>query len=246
MPTLAPMDHVSRPLIALLAGTVLFAMVWFVALRPGGSSSGGGGTSANQLQSAVSAAHQALATSAAASIAHGGTIPQSTGSPTPSASPTSRPQANTAGGTPGASLSGEKSSASSSGIASGSTVARGHHVAAPARHGALVHTPAQRADAVARALAAGKVLALLYYNPASFDDRAVRGELAAVPSSAGKVFKLAVPISELARYPVVTNQVPVNISPTLVIVGRSRQAVTIEGFADRFEIAQRMRDALSS
>jgi hypothetical protein len=97
---------------------------------------------------------------------------------------------------------------------------------------------------VARALAVGKVLALLFYNPAATDDRAVRQELAAVPAHAGRVLKLALPLSQLASYSTVTQQVPVTVSPTLVLVDHQRQASTIVGFADRFEIAQRVADAL--
>jgi hypothetical protein len=48
-----------------------------------------------------------------------------------------------------------------------------------------------------------------------------------------------------AGYPVVTNQVTIQGSPTLVIIDSSRQAFTLVGFADRFEIAHRIEDALS-
>jgi hypothetical protein len=44
---------------------------------------------------------------------------------------------------------------------------------------------------------------------------------------------------------VVTNQVPVNESPTLVLIDAQRHASTIVGFADRFEIAHRVADALA-
>jgi hypothetical protein len=98
---------------------------------------------------------------------------------------------------------------------------------------------------VAHALQTGKVLALLFYNPAATDDRAVKQELAAVPTHSGKVVKIAVPVNRLAQYGVITNQVQVQVSPTLVLIDKSRQASTIVGFADRFEIAQRVADALT-
>ena len=88
------------------------------------------------------------------------------------------------------------------------------------------------------------MLALLFFNPAAADDRAVKAELAAVPARGAAVFKLAVPLSELSRYPVVTSQVPVNVSPTLVLIDRHRRAVTIVGFADRFEIRERVQGAV--
>src|SRR5205823_13532782 len=73
-PNIAVMDNVSRPLIALLVGSVAFFAVWMVALKPSSSPSGssGGGSSANH--SAVAKAHQAVATSNGASVAHGGVI----------------------------------------------------------------------------------------------------------------------------------------------------------------------------
>jgi hypothetical protein len=98
---------------------------------------------------------------------------------------------------------------------------------------------------VARALASHRVLAILFFNPAAADDRAVKQELASVPTRGSKVVKLAVPLSELSRYGVVTNQVQVNESPTLVLIDGHAQAETITGFADRFEIAQRIDAALA-
>lgn len=58
--------------------------------------------------------------------------------------------------------------------------------------------------------------------------------------------KLAVPMSELPGYTVLTSQVPVNMSPTLVLVDSARQATTLVGSADGFVIAQRISDALAS
>jgi hypothetical protein len=102
----------------------------------------------------------------------------------------------------------------------------------------------QRLGLVERALVQHRVVALLFYNSRAADDRAVRRELSSVPLHAGRVVRLAVPISELSHYPAVTNQVPVAVAPTLVLIDPDRQATTIVGFADRFEIAQRVSDAL--
>ncbi len=115
--------------------------------------------------------------------------------------------------------------------------------ATPAATPASTH---HRVNAVTRALNAHKTLALLFYNPAGADDRAVRNELAAVPVHHGRVVKLAVPLTELSRYQVVTNSVMVSASPTLVLIDGARHASTLVGFADRFEIAQRVADALAS
>ena len=65
------------------------------------------------------------------------------------------------------------------------------------------------------------------------------------PAHGGQVFTLAVPLPEVSSYAALTNQVPVNVSPTLVIIDRGRHAQEIVGFADSFEIAQRVQDALA-
>jgi hypothetical protein len=111
-------------------------------------------------------------------------------------------------------------------------------------HLKLATSPKSRLDSVQKALKAKQTLALLFYNPLAADDRAVKGELASVPVHGGKVFKLAIPVSELSRYPVVTQQVPITSTPTLVLINPNQQASTIVGFSDRFEIAQRVADAL--
>jgi hypothetical protein len=99
-------------------------------------------------------------------------------------------------------------------------------------------------NAVVAAVAARKVVALLFYNPQAADDQAVKQELAAISTHGGRVFKVAVPLSEVTSYTAVTNQVPVSSSPTLVLIDRHQQASTIVGFASGFEIAQRLSDAL--
>lgn len=114
----------------------------------------------------------------------------------------------------------------------------------PLSHAVKVHETPNTPAAVAHALAARKVVALLFYNPAASDDKAVKQELSSVPTHRGKVLKLSVPVSQLAHYGMVTDQVPVQVSPTLVLIDTARQASTIVGFADRFEIAQRIADAL--
>jgi hypothetical protein len=200
------MDNVSRPLIALLVGSVAFLAVWLVALKPSSSSTTGKPGGLGAYQSAIDKAHRAAATANSASAAEGGTVATTT------TGAAARPH----------------------------TASR-----TPAAQTVKIHPNANAPQAVTRALARGKVLALLFYNPRATDDRAVKQELAAVPTHKGKVVKLAVPVNRLAQYGVVSSQVPVQVSPTLVLVNKARQASTIVGFADRFEIAQRVAEALS-
>jgi hypothetical protein len=214
------MGNVSRPLLGLLVAVVAFFALWLVALKPS-SSSTSGGVPSRALSSAVDRAKgvQTVVDHAAAA----------------------------AGGTPGSTVSAHPRSATTAAVAhvpaakSKATVAR---KAAVARAASAPATAAQRLGAVQNAIAKHKVLAALFYNPAAADDRAVKQELQSIPSHAGKVVKLTVPLSELSNYTVITNQVPVAYSPTLVIINRAGQASTIVGFADTFELAQRIAGAL--
>ena len=87
------------------------------------------------------------------------------------------------------------------------------------------------------------MLALLFYNPAGADDRAVRQELGTVATHGGRVFKLAIPLDQVGSYTDIIDQVPVNLSPTLVLVAPDGLAEEIVGYTDPFEIAQRVDDA---
>ncbi len=223
------MGRVSTPLVGLLVATLVFFALWTVALKPSSSSSGGGsgaGTSTTALGSDIAKAHGAVSTANAASARAAGGSAAGAGSgaaPTTArpAPATSQPHAAT-------------------GSASQINSTRG---AAPIAGSA--RAAAQQQLRVEAALQTGKVIALLMYNPAGSADRAVRGELASVPTHGGRVVKLAVPLSEITGYSMITSRVAVNGSPTLVIIGPDHAASTLVGFADRFAIAQRIQDALA-
>lgn len=225
--------HASRGLIALLVATVVFFALWMVALKPGGSGGAGGGKPTQGLagyQNDIKAAHQAVQTSNADN-ARAGADPVST----PSASTPTTQTTAVAHTVPAAPTHTAKAHA-----------ARTHARPVVARSPHTSGTPASRLGRVQRAMRAHKALALLFYNPAAADDQAVKKELAAVPTHRGRVVKLTIPLSEIANYTAVTEQVPVNFSPTLVLVAPNGQADEIVGFSDQFEIAQRVDQALST
>ncbi len=226
------MDNVSRPMIALLVGTVAFFALWVTMLKPSSKDSSSQG--AGQYQSAIAKAKAAVGTSAAASVAHGGTVGAST-PPGGGALKTATTAAHPASAAAAVKTAQNVASAARTKPA---TTPRSTATAAAlaAKH---------RYDVVTRALAQHRVIAMLFYNPAEADDHAVKQELAGVPAHGRKVLKLTVPLNELTRYTVVTNQVPVNQSPTLVVIDPHGQASTIVGFTDRFEIEQRISDALA-
>ena len=170
------MTSVSRPLIGLLVASVAFFAVWTLALKPSSSTSGGTKGGLGPFQSSIDKAHQAVAKSQSAAAAQGSPV---------TATPTTR-AAGSATTTNATSHAATARPAAKSAIATAATHAR---------------TATQRHDTVVRALSAHKVVALLFFNPRGADDRAVREELATVPSHGGRVVKLAVPLAELTRYP---------------------------------------------
>lgn len=159
------MDSVSRPLIALLLGTVAFFALWLVALKPSTSPSTGGSPGLlGVYQPAIDKAHHAVA------IANGAGAALRARAPGGSAT--------IAAGARAAALA---------------TATTGARTAAPPTAGSRTVRPrvtrvhvsggaSRRLRTVEAALRARKVIALLFYNVAAADDRAVKRELAAVPA----------------------------------------------------------------
>lgn len=212
------MTQVSRPMLIALVATVAFAGVWFVALRPKPSS---GSAAAQPNAPGVAGLKRAVDKAhGAVATSNAATARARGGSSAPivPVHPSTTPVPSAVHGPPG-------------------------HVAAPPAHTAGGD---RRVAAVQRALAQHRVLALLFYNPRASDDLAVRHELSGANRHHGRVVIVAAPLSELSRYAVVTKQVQVVVSPTLVIIDGQRDASTIVGFTDRAEINQRLADALAA
>jgi hypothetical protein len=97
---------------------------------------------------------------------------------------------------------------------------------------------------VRKAIKQRKVLALLFWNNRSYDDRAVRRELKHVSTYGKQVFVVARPIKNVARYQAITRGVDVEQSPTIVVVDSNLKAVTLVGYVDRDTIDQAVVDAI--
>ncbi len=243
------MASLPRPLIALLVATLAAFGLWYVELKPSSSSSGGSSQGLGAYQSAINKAHQAVKISGAANAQLG--APTSTGpapnsptstkasSPKATATNAAAAKATTAKATPAV-----KTAAPAKPAARAKTVARANP--APAKPAAKTLSTAQQVSLIENAIDTHKVVAVLFYNAAASDDQAMAHELAAVPTHGGKVVKLAVPVSELTSFGMITQQVPVVTAPTLVLIDAARQATTITGFADPLEISQRVDDALAA
>ncbi len=81
---------------------------------------------------------------------------------------------------------------------------------------------ARQVAEVETALTQHKVIGLLFYNPAAADDQADKTELAAAATKPG-VVKVAVPVTDVAKFTMLTNTVPVSGSPTLILIDRQRR-----------------------
>ena len=221
----------SRSLIALLIGTVVFFALWVVALKPSSSNHPSGKSQGlGAFQSDISAARHAVTTANANQAASAGENPAtSSSSSRTSASTKPAKHATTA-----TSRSSSKSSTAERTKASASV--------APTPQA----TPASELSTIKAALSDHKAVALLFYNPAAADDQAVRREMSSVPSHRGQVVKLEIPANEAGNFTSVTQQVPVNLTPTLVLISRSGDASEIVGYSDAFEIDQRVADALAA
>ena len=236
------MASLPRPLIGLLVATLAAFGLWYVELKPSSSSSGSSQGGVGQYQSAINQAHQAVKISGAANARLG--APTSTGpapnSPTPAKTATA---AKPATATATAVKPATKTATTKAKVATTKTKVATTKTAKPA---AKALTTAQQVSLITTAIESRKVVAVLFYNTSAADDQAMAKELGTVSTHGGQVVRLAVPVSELTNFSIITQQIPVVTAPTLVLIDADRQATTLTGFADTDEISQRIDDALAA
>jgi hypothetical protein len=209
------MASLPKPLIALLVATVAAFALWTAVLKKTVTGSGSSSSSsAPALQSAINKAHQAVTTSNQASVAHGGTV-STTPAPAPKAT------------TPPA-----KSQDAQKAVSALKALAKAQPAKAPS------------IKTVVNAIAAHKVVALLFYNPSASDDQAVKQELATISTDHGKVARFSIPVSDLSQFQPVTSKVPVASTPTLLVIDKQGATTTLTGFVDQLAISQTVSDAL--
>jgi len=225
------MGSLPKPLIGLLLGTVAFFAIWMVALKPSSSSSNGGSQGGlGQYQSAIDKAHQAVTTSNQANAKLGAPTATTQATTTPAVKTAVKPATKVAA-KPATKATDKPTTKAKAGKPTAQSAAAA--AAADAKN-------------VAAAIRAGKVVAILFYNDAAADDRAMKSELAAIPTHHGQVVKVAVPVSQLIQFSGLTQSVDINTAPELVLIDRTHQASTLIGYADGVEIAQRIDDALTA
>jgi hypothetical protein len=234
------MDQVSRPVQIVLAVTLLFAALWFVALRPKSSA---GGESASAPTPAAQTTPAPSSGAAPGTEGLKGAVDKANGAVATANADAERAAQSSADGSAAAS--------SSAPAASGARPAAVANTARRAAAGSAGATSAHQAAgspqvrAVKSALRHHKAVAIAFVDPNTADARAVAQEVQHVSHFGGRAVTLAVPLAKLSDYDFITNKVEVTVAPTVVIVDPRRRATTIVGFADRGEIEQRLADALA-
>lgn len=247
------MTQLSRPYQVALVAIGLLAAVWFVALRGSSASTGGSGSSG----SAPSASSPAAKPAAPSPVYHGsapgvegltrainkarGAVAQSQQNArqlqeksAQASSPTSK------GAAVGTSTAGAQatSSVKSKGSATIQKTAPSGAGAPRASRSKIAASPSMQVT-VERELKQGKVVAILFWNPAASVDQTVRRELQAVGQALGA--KIAVHdahANQVGSFGSFTRAVQVYQTPTILIVNKRGQASALTGLTDAFSIEQ--------
>jgi hypothetical protein len=212
-------DKISLPFRILLVVFCVFAVLWFVVLRPKPGADAepvttpapgvtGLANDADKAKNAVAAAKAAAARSEAAANAAGGssttTKPSTTGAkPATPATPAAKP--------------------AKPGLADDAA-------------------PGDPSGPLLASVDAGKVVVVLFWNKNASDDRATRQGLRKVDLHHGKVVASAVPLADVGRYEAITRGAQVLESPTVLVIGAGGKARAITGYTQAKEIDQAVSD----
>jgi hypothetical protein len=110
---------------------------------------------------------------------------------------------------------------------------------APASEAALAELPSWLAKSMDH-----KVVAILFTNGKSADDRRTRKALKHAYTAHGKVITRSVPVAQISKYRPVAEGVDVAQSPTLMVIDRDRSAQTLVGYSSVAAINQAIIDGL--
>jgi hypothetical protein len=232
-------DKISLPFRIVLIVALVFAVVWFLVLRPKPVADGepavtppgvtGLANDVAKANKAVDASNAAAARSEAAANAVGGS--STTAATKPSAT-AAKPGATSATAKP----------AKAAKPAAPAAVAK---PAKPAKPGlADDAAPGDPSRPLLASVDAGKVVVVLFWNKSASDDRATRRALRAIDLHGGKVVASAVAIGDVGRYEAITRGVQVLESPTVLVIGAGGKARAITGYTQAKEIDEVVGSAL--
>jgi hypothetical protein len=233
-------DKISLPFRIVLIVALVFAVVWFLVLRPKPAAEGepavtppgvtGLANDVAKANKAVDASNAAAARSEAAANAVGGS----------STTATTKPSATAA--KPGAASATAKPAKPAKAAKPAKPVAPAA-VAKPVKPGlADDAAPGDPSRPLLASVDAGKVVVVLFWNKRASDDRATRRALRAIDLHGGKVVASAVPIGDVGRYEAITRGVQVLESPTVLVIGAGGKARAITGYTQAKEIDQAVSD----
>jgi hypothetical protein len=236
------MSQISRPVQIVFAAVLLAAVLWFFALRPKPQSDTTASTPApaptapgpnpsptkpyntktpvvGGLLGAVNKAEGAVATSSAnANALEQKSAAASASSPQPATS------APAAAGTPAAGTATQPSTQNHAATGAAAAAGTAHATTPTTPTTAAANNPAAK---IATQLAAGKTVALLFWNPQSTDDQAVHDAIAAVAKQNHKLVADFATSDQVAEYGTVVDTSQVVETPTLLVMkGKTIQAIT--------------------
>lgn len=214
------MNQVSRPVQIAVLAVALFAVAWFVALKPGDSTTETAATPAPAQTTAAAPPAQTTASSAPA--------PTSQSSPQPAATP----------------VTGGVEEVAATGAARASAAIVTDSGAAPSQSAAAVQVSALPTD-VRRAISRKRVVVLLFWNNKGADDRAVFNSVKHLNRRGGKVFVKTDSAKHVSDYSGITGGAQVLQTPTVIVVDKRKRASTLPGYVDGATIDHLVRIALS-
>lgn len=240
------MDKISLPFRIVLIVALLFAVVWFLVLRPKPAADSepavtppgvtGLANDVAKANKAVDASNAAAARHEAAANAVGGSSTTATKPSATSAKPS------TTSAKPGATRAKPATPKPATAATPAKPVAPAA-VAKPAKPGlAADAAPGDPSRPLLASVDAGKVVVVLFWNKNASDDRATRRGLRSIDLHGGKVVASAVPIGDVGRYEAITRGVQVLESPTVLVIGAGGKARAITGYTQAKEIDQAVSD----
>lgn len=221
------MSQLSRPYQIALVALLVFAAAWFLVLKPGGGDDAAGAPLPGEPGAAAPAAPKAPGQAGLESAVSKAKSAVATSERAP------------ANGLSDQAAEDPEATTAATGTATPKAAATGTTGASAAEQDAA---DGDRAKPLLDAVAGGKVVALLFYNPKATDDRATRRALLSVPRRGGRLVVRAVSVKDVAQYQAITSGVPVQQSPTLMVFGADKQARTLTGYADTRSIDQLVGD----
>lgn len=219
------MDQISPPMRIALAVAVLFGAVYMLVLKPGGE------TAPETAASTTAPASQSASDSNTANTGLGKAVEAANGA----AAKTEAAQEARGVGTESGSASAPSTTNSSSSSPAESAPAQ----SSKPEDDSLAELPKWLQTSMDK-----KVVAILFTNGTSADDRRTQEALKHAYKADGKVVTRAVSIKQISKYRPVAQGVDVQQSPTLMVIDRARGAQALVGYSSEDTINQAIIDGL--